>query len=151
VPARNTPEYYAMGLLDQILLQGADSVLYKELIKKKAYAGDVNGGINLLGNMFNYAGPMLWMGSLIHEPTSSADDILATMDAAIKQLRSRSSEMRNVEVLEDLIGYLEARRAYLPDYEARRRAGLWIASNRVEKGLAPWGSAVSASSTRHGL
>jgi zinc protease len=87
VPARNTPEYYAMGLLDQILLQGADSVLYKELIKKKAYAGDVNGGINLLGNMFNYAGPMLWMGSLIHEPASSPADILATMDAAIKQLQ----------------------------------------------------------------
>jgi hypothetical protein len=41
--------------------------------------------------------------------------------------------MRNVGVLEDLIGYLEARRDYLPDYEARRRAGLWIASNRVEK------------------
>ena len=41
--------------------------------------------------------------------------------------------MRNVEALEDLIGYLEVRRSYLPDYEARRRAGLWIASNRVEK------------------
>jgi hypothetical protein len=55
------------------------------------------------------------------------------VDAAIKQLRSRSSEMRNVDVLEDLIAYLEARRNYLPDYEARQRAGLWIASNRVEK------------------
>src|SRR4051794_25494012 len=41
--------------------------------------------------------------------------------------------MRNVEVLEDLIGDLEARRNDLPDYEARQRAGLWIASNRVEK------------------
>ena len=48
-------------------------------------------------------------------------------------LRSRSGEMRNVEVLEDLIGYLEARRPYLPDYATRQRAGLWIASNRVEK------------------
>jgi hypothetical protein len=37
------------------------------------------------------------------------------VDAAIKQLRSRSSEMRNEEVLEDLVGYLEARRSYLPD------------------------------------
>lgn len=41
--------------------------------------------------------------------------------------------MKNLEALEELIGYLEARRAYLPDYEARQRAGLWIASNRVEK------------------
>jgi hypothetical protein len=55
------------------------------------------------------------------------------VDEALEVLRSRSGEMRNVEVLEDLIGYLEARRPYLPDYAARQRAGLWIASNRVEK------------------
>ena len=48
-------------------------------------------------------------------------------------LRSRSGEMRNIKVLEDLIGSLELRRPSLPDYEARQRAGLWIASNRVEK------------------
>ena len=41
--------------------------------------------------------------------------------------------MRNVPVPEDLIGYLELRRPYLPDYAARQRAGLWIASDRVEK------------------
>jgi hypothetical protein len=55
------------------------------------------------------------------------------VDEALEVLRSRSGEMRNGEVLGDLIGYLEARRPYLPDYEARQRAGLWIASNRVEK------------------
>jgi hypothetical protein len=52
---------------------------------------------------------------------------------AIAALRSREGEMKDREALEELIGYLEARRPYLPDYEARRRAGLWIASNRVEK------------------
>jgi predicted Zn-dependent peptidase len=30
---------------------------------------------------------MLWIGSLIHEDTSAADDILATMDAAIRPLQ----------------------------------------------------------------
>ena len=55
------------------------------------------------------------------------------VEEALEVLRSRSDEMRNVEVLEDLIGYLEARRPYLPDYATRQRAGLWIASNRVEK------------------
>jgi hypothetical protein len=55
------------------------------------------------------------------------------VEEALGLLRSRSGEMRDVAVLEDLIGYLEARRPYLPDYAARRRAGLWIASNRVEK------------------
>jgi hypothetical protein len=55
------------------------------------------------------------------------------VDEALEVLRSRSGEMRNVGVLEELIGSLEARRPYLPDYAARQRAGLWIASDRVEK------------------
>ncbi len=45
------------------------------------------------------------------------------VDEALEVLRSRAGEMRNVEVLEDLIGYLEARLPYLPDYAARQRAG----------------------------
>src|SRR5438067_6840891 len=31
------------------------------------------------------------------------------------------------------ISYLEKRRAYIPDYRQRQRAGLWIASTRLEK------------------
>jgi hypothetical protein len=55
------------------------------------------------------------------------------VDAAMQVLRSRVDVMRNVNVLGDLIGYLAVRRGYLPDYEARQRAGLGIASNRVAK------------------
>jgi len=55
------------------------------------------------------------------------------VDEALEVLRAHSGEMKNVEALQELIGYLEARRPYLPDYAARQRAGLWIASNRVEK------------------
>jgi predicted Zn-dependent peptidase len=69
MPERNTPEYYAMGLLDQLLLQGNDSKLYQALVQKKGYTSTVSGGINYLGNMFNYKGPMLWMGDLIHDST----------------------------------------------------------------------------------
>src|SRR5262249_32603704 len=52
---------------------------------------------------------------------------------AIELLREAMEWVRNPKALEDLIGYLETRRAYLPDYGQRRRAGLWIASTRVEK------------------
>jgi len=41
--------------------------------------------------------------------------------------------VRNPPAVEELIGYLEKRRAYIPDYQQRQRAGLWIASTRVEK------------------
>ena len=55
------------------------------------------------------------------------------VDAAIELLRGALEWVRNPASVEELIGYLEKRRAYIPDYEQRRRAGLWIASTRVEK------------------
>jgi hypothetical protein len=55
------------------------------------------------------------------------------VEAAIELLRAALEWVRNPASVEDLIGYLEKRRAYIPDYEQRQRAGLWIASTRVEK------------------
>ncbi len=55
------------------------------------------------------------------------------VETAIGLLRGTQEWVRNPTAVEELIGYLEKRRAYLPDYEQRRKAGLWIASTRVEK------------------
>jgi Uncharacterised protein family (UPF0236) len=55
------------------------------------------------------------------------------VDEAVKQLRQAREPMKKPEALDELVGYLEARKPYLPDYAARKEAGLWIASNRVEK------------------
>ena len=55
------------------------------------------------------------------------------VDAAVGLLRGALDWVRNPEALEELIGYLEKRRGYIPDYQQRQRAGLWIASTRVEK------------------
>jgi hypothetical protein len=70
------------------------------------------------------------------------------VDAAIERLRGAMEWVRNPRAVEELIGYLEKRRAYLPDYEQRQRAGLWIASTRVEK----WNDwAVSARCKHQGM
>src|SRR5262249_17255761 len=55
------------------------------------------------------------------------------VDAAVALLREALAWVRNPSAVEELIGYLEKRRAYIPDYQQRQRAGLWIASTRVEK------------------
>lgn len=87
MPDRDTPEYYAMGIIDQILVQGEDSLLYQELVKNKQITGSVSGGINyLLGNMFNYNGPMLWMSSFTHDETVTAKDITEAIDSVITRL-----------------------------------------------------------------
>ncbi|MDX5480112.1 MAG: insulinase family protein [Hymenobacteraceae bacterium] len=88
MPEKNTPEYYAMGLLDQILLQGNDSRLYQALVQDRGYTGSVGGGINSdLGNMFNYNGPMLWMGSLIYDKGVAPDSIVNVLEEEIRKLQ----------------------------------------------------------------
>jgi Uncharacterised protein family (UPF0236) len=55
------------------------------------------------------------------------------VNAAIELLKGALEWVRNPTAVEELIAYLENRRAYIPDYQQRQRAGLWIASTRVEK------------------
>ena len=88
MPPRNTPEFFAMGLIDQILLQGHDARLYQALVQRGGVTGDVSGGINLLGNQFDYEGPMLWTVSLFHDAQHSADEILKLADPVIDSLRT---------------------------------------------------------------
>ena len=88
VPERATPEHHAFGLLDQILLQGEDSILWQKLVQQRGYSNGVGGGINLLGNQFTYDGPMLWMLYLIHDAAVTPDAIVADIDAEIARLQA---------------------------------------------------------------
>ena len=90
LPQRNTPEWYAFGLIDQILGQGTDSWLYEELVRQKGLTGNVNAGINWgLGNMYDYAGPMLWIVSAFHDNDKPADSLLAAVDRVVTRLQSQ--------------------------------------------------------------
>ena len=89
VPERHAPEFYAMGLIDQLLLQGSDSRLYESLVRKKGLTGAVSGGINEdLGNMFDIKGPALWTLSLIHDANKSPDEIVKAIDEEVERLQT---------------------------------------------------------------
>jgi predicted Zn-dependent peptidase len=89
IPERNTPDWYAFGLIDQILGQGTDALLYDEIVRKRGFAGEVSAGINWgLGNMYDYRGPMLWIVQYFHDATVPADSLLAAMDRVITRLQS---------------------------------------------------------------
>jgi len=89
MPERNTPEYYAMGLINQILVEGDDSSLYQELVQKRGLTAGVQGGINYLGNMFNYKGPMVWMADLRYDTATNPDTILQAVDGVVEPLRTK--------------------------------------------------------------
>src|SRR4030095_12677523 len=98
MPKRGSAEYYAMGLIDQILLQGEDSMLYQELLKNKAYTSGLSGGINAyLGNMFNYNGPMLFTVDLIHDEKFTPQEIIAASDAVIAQVQNKPVDQATID------------------------------------------------------
>ncbi len=90
VPERYTAEWYAFGLLDQILGQGRDSRLYDQLVRKQGLTGGIQTGINWgLGSMYDYDGPMLWIVSAFHDSDKSADSLIAAFNTAIEPLRTK--------------------------------------------------------------
>ncbi|MGB3542192.1 M16 family metallopeptidase [Rubrivirga sp.] len=93
MPPRNSDAYFAMGLLQQILLAGDDSRLHQALVTESGLTSSVSGGINWpLGNMFNYNGPMLWSGWLIHDAETDPDSVLALVDREIEAIRDDGVE-----------------------------------------------------------
>jgi predicted Zn-dependent peptidase len=89
-PAQDTPEYYAMALIDQILASGNDSWLYEDLVQKRGLTGEVSSSLNALGNMFNIDGPTLYMTWLFHDKDKTADQILAALDAQVARLQNEN-------------------------------------------------------------
>ncbi|HTY42917.1 MAG TPA: pitrilysin family protein [Thermoanaerobaculia bacterium] len=97
-PPRNTSEYFAMGLLDEVLVQGKDSRLYQALVQKNGLTGNVEGGINSgLGDMYNINGPTLWDVSLYYDKDKSVDQILAVFDAEIDKVRQQPVDQATLD------------------------------------------------------
>jgi predicted Zn-dependent peptidase len=98
VPPRNTPEWFAMGLLDQILAQGNDSWLYDDLVRKSGLTGDVSAGINWgLGNQFDYAGPMLWLLTYYHDTNKPSDSLVAATERVIERVRTQPVDKATID------------------------------------------------------
>ncbi len=97
MPERNTPEYYAMGLLAQMLIQGDDGMFRQELVQKRGLTDSVDGGINILGNILDYQGPMLLSANLQFDTTTKPETILSAMDAVVEPLRSKPVDQKTLD------------------------------------------------------
>jgi zinc protease len=112
-PARNTAEYFAMGLIDQLLVQGQDSRLYQALVQKRGLTGSVSGGTNVdLGNMFDIKGPTLWTIYMIHDADKPADAIIKVIDEEITRLQTTTVTNEELD-----LALLKRRSRLYADYE----------------------------------
>jgi len=97
MPERNTPEYYALGLLSEMLIQGDDGLFRQELVQKRGLTDSVDGGINLLGNMYDYQGPMLFSANLQFDTATKPEAVLSAIDAVVEPLRSKPVDQKTLD------------------------------------------------------
>ena len=88
-PPPRSPEYWAMGIIDQILVQGRDSRMYDALVRRRALTEGVEGGISARhGSMYTVNGPSFWTVFVYFDHGQSPDSLLAGIDHEIERLRS---------------------------------------------------------------
>ncbi len=67
------------------------------MVNQEGFASGVFGGINMLGNAFNYDGPMLWTVGLIHDSEFSVSEVMDTLDTTIEGVRTNLVSEADVE------------------------------------------------------
>jgi zinc protease len=87
LPDRMTPDFFALSLLDPLLVSDESAKLYQALIKENQIASDVSGGFNLLGNNFDYNGPMLYTFRVDYRPELKGADVLKVVDKVISAVQ----------------------------------------------------------------
>jgi zinc protease len=89
IPAQNAPDFPAVAVL-ALILEGDDSSrLYQRLVKEKELSLDLTGGLNYLGNEFDYNGPMIMTTRSTYKPGHTADEVLREMDAVIADIAQK--------------------------------------------------------------
>jgi predicted Zn-dependent peptidase len=84
LPDRMTKDFFALTLLDPLLVSDESAKLYQALVKENQVASNVTGGFNYaLGNNFDYNGPMLYTFRVDYRPDLKGPDVLKVVDKVI--------------------------------------------------------------------
>src|SRR5262245_36201071 len=102
LPERMTREFFALSLLDPLLVSDESAKMYQALIKENQIASNVTGGFNYgLGNNFDYNGPMLYAFRVDYRPDLNGKDVLKVVDKVITAVQEHGiteEELRQAKV-----------------------------------------------------
>ena len=102
LPPRMSRDFFALSLLDPLLVGDESARLYQSLVKDKQIATAVSGGFNYgLGNNFDYKGPMLYTFRVDYNPALKGADVLSAVDdviGAVQQKGISEDELKQAKV-----------------------------------------------------
>jgi len=119
LPPRRSPEWCAMGLLDQALHGGRAGRIHRNLVLEKQIAVEADGGVD---DIFGYNGPAQMTTKILYKPEISADATVAAFDAIIQEIQEKGITADELEQLKikwrsDYYAMLEGGRGgYMPKY-----------------------------------
>ena len=97
-PARRTPDWYAMSLLDHALHGGRAGRFYRRLVLEQQLAVEAAGDT---GDPFDYNGPSQLVTRVIYKPEVTSDQIMAAYEAIVDDVRKNgigAEELEHVKV-----------------------------------------------------
>jgi len=102
VPARRSPDWYALALADRALHEGRAGRLYRSLVLERQMALETAGGIHYpMGDVFDYNGPMQMVTRILYKPEYSPNQLLSAFDEIVGELRERplpSADLEQIKV-----------------------------------------------------
>ncbi len=119
MPARRTPDWHAMALLDQALHGGRAGRVYRELVLEKQIAVEADGGVD---DIFGYDGPSQMTTRIFHKPEVSGDGTLVVFDGIVRAMQETGitdSELEQLKIKwrSDYFATLEGGRGgHMPKY-----------------------------------
>jgi predicted Zn-dependent peptidase len=88
LPPRLSRDFYALSLLDPLLVGDESARWFQKLVKETQMATALIGGFNLLGNNFDMKGPMLYTVRVDYKPDRTARDVMTAMDEVLATIRT---------------------------------------------------------------
>jgi predicted Zn-dependent peptidase len=89
LPERMTKDFFALSVLDPLLVGDQSAKLYQKLVRGDRLAMSVIGSFNFLGNNWDVKGPMLFTMRVDYLNDKTADQVLDAVEAVLSEIRSK--------------------------------------------------------------
>jgi len=89
LPERMTKDFFALSVLDPLLISDESARLYQKLVREDRLAMSVVGAFNFLGDNWDVKGPMLYTMRVDYFNDKTADQVLASIESVLAEVRDK--------------------------------------------------------------
>ncbi len=89
LPPRMTKDFFALSVLDPLLLSDESARLYQKLVRDDRLAIGVVGAFNFLGDNWDMKGPMLYTMRVDYLNDKNADQVLNSIESVLAEVREK--------------------------------------------------------------